>query len=90
MIAIWCVQSAFTVGSLQQLFLIAGLTPREFRETPPHGRGVAGRVRRLLWKGALRPLVRGWMLAANGDAMGGIYTANLLAVAERTRAVSPR
>ena len=83
-------ERAFTVGSLQQLFLIAGLTPREFREAPPHGRGPAGRLRRLLWTGALRPLVRGFMLAANGDAMGGIYTANLLAVAERTRDVSPR
>ena len=81
---------AFTVGSLRQLFLTVGLTPREFRETPPHGRGLAGRMRRLLWKAALRPLVRGWMLAANGDAMGGIYTANLLAVAERARALSPR
>jgi SAM-dependent methyltransferase len=81
---------AFTVGSLRQLFLGAGLTPRAFRETPPHGRGVAGRIRRVLWKAALRPLVRGWMLAANGDAMGGIYTANLLAVAERARGVSPR
>jgi SAM-dependent methyltransferase len=81
---------AFTVGSLRQLFLAAGLAPREFRETPPHGRSAAGRARRLLWKVALRPLVRGWMLAANGDAMGGIYTANLLAVAERAGAVSPR
>ena len=48
------------------------------------------KLAKLRMLGALRPLVRGWMLAANGDAMGGIYTANLLAVAERTRAVSPR
>ena len=80
---------AFTVGSLAQLFRAAGLTPLAFRETAPHGRGPAATIRRLLWKGALRPLVRGWMLAANGDAMGGIYTANVVAVAERT-AASPR
>ncbi len=79
---------AFTVGSLTQLFRTAGLAPRVFREAAPHGRGPAGLVRRALWKGVLRPLVRGWMLAANGDAMGGIYTANVIAVAERP--LSPR
>ena len=81
---------AFTVRSLAQLFRVAGLVPHAFRETRAHGRGPAGTVRRLLWAGALRPLVRGWMLVANGDAMGGIYTANLLAVAERPAGVSSR
>jgi SAM-dependent methyltransferase len=79
---------AFTVGSLRQLFRAAGLTPRLFRETPPHSRGPAGTVRRIVWKAALRPLVKAWMLAANGDAMGGIYTANVIAVAERARSES--
>ena len=74
---------AFTVGSLAQLFRAAGLIPRVFHETPPHGTGVAGTIRRGLWRVALRPLVKAWMLAANGDAMGSIYTANLVAVAER-------
>jgi len=74
---------AFTVGSLAQLFRTVGLTPRLFRETRPHARGLVGALRRTLWRGALRPLVKAWMLAANGDAMGGIYTANLVAVAER-------
>jgi SAM-dependent methyltransferase len=81
---------AFTVGSLAQLFRAAGLVPRAFRETAPHGDGPAARVRRLVWKGVLRPAVRGWMLAANGDAMGGIYTANVVAVAERSATVSSR
>ena len=74
---------AFTVGSLQQLFRAVGLVPHAFRETAAHGRGPAARVRRLVWKGLLHPLVRAWMLAANGNAMGGIYTANVVAVAER-------
>jgi SAM-dependent methyltransferase len=82
---------AFTVGSLTQLFRAAGLVPRAFREATAHGRGPAARIRRVLWKAALRPLVGGFMLAANGDAMGGIYTANLIAVAERSAgAVSSR
>jgi SAM-dependent methyltransferase len=74
---------AFTSGSLAQLFRASGLVPRAFRETPPHARGPAGIVRRIAWKLALRPAVKAWMLAANGDAMGGIYTANMIAVAER-------
>jgi SAM-dependent methyltransferase len=74
---------AFTAGSLAQLFRAAGLVPRAFRETAPHGRGAAATLRRIVWKGLLRPAVHGWMLAANGDAMGGIYTANVVAVAER-------
>jgi SAM-dependent methyltransferase len=81
---------AFTVGSLAQLFRTAGLVPCVFRETAPHGRGVAGTIRRGLWRAALRPLVKAWMLAANGDAMGSIYTANLVAVAERPDGVRPR
>lgn len=74
---------AFTVGSLEQLFRAIGLVPLAFRETAAHGRGPAARVRRLAWKTVLSPLVRMWMLAANGNAMGGIYTANVVAVAER-------
>jgi 2-polyprenyl-3-methyl-5-hydroxy-6-metoxy-1,4-benzoquinol methylase len=79
---------AFTVTSLGQLFRATDLVPRGYRETPPHARGLAGLVRRVLWKAVLRPSVRAWMLAANGDAMGGIYTANIVAVAERP--ISPR
>jgi SAM-dependent methyltransferase len=74
---------AFTPGSLGQLFRATGFVPRLFRETPPHGRGPAGMLRRIVWSACLRPLVHAWMLAANGDAMGGIYTANIVAVAER-------
>jgi SAM-dependent methyltransferase len=81
---------AFTARSLAQLFRAAGLVPHAFRETAAHGRGPAATLRRVLWKAVLRPLVRGWMLAANGDAMGGIYTANLVAVAERPAGVSSR
>lgn len=81
---------AFTVDSLRQLFRAVGLVPRAFRETAAHGRGLAATVRRAVWKAALSPLVRAWMLAANGNAMGGIYTANVVAVAERPGGVSSR
>jgi SAM-dependent methyltransferase len=74
---------AFTPDSLAQLFRMVDLVPTVVRETPPHGRGPAGVIRRVLWRAIFRPAIRGWMLAANGDAMGGIYTANLIAVAER-------
>ena len=81
---------AFTVGSLAQLFRLTGLTPRVFRETAPRGSGPAATLRRALWRTALRPLVKAWMLVANGDAMGGIYTANVLAVAERVPEIRTR
>ena len=81
---------AFTVGSLAQLFRLTGLTPRVFRETAPRGSGPAATLRRALWRTALRPLVKAWMLVANGDAMGGIYTANVLAVAERAPEIRTR
>ena len=79
---------AFTPGSLAQLFRMADLTPVAFREAAPHGRGPAAVVRRLLWKSGLKPMLYAWMLVANGDAMGGIYTANVLAVAERPGTVT--
>jgi hypothetical protein len=56
----------------------------------PDGRDALAPLIPLLWKATLRPLVRGWMLAANGDAMGGIYAANVVAVAERPGGVSSR
>jgi 2-polyprenyl-3-methyl-5-hydroxy-6-metoxy-1,4-benzoquinol methylase len=77
---------AFTVRSFEQLFRATRFAPLAFRETAPHGRGPAATIRRALWKLALRPMTYAWMLAANGDAMGGIYTANLIAVGEKRRA----
>jgi len=74
---------AFTKASLEQFFLMSGFTADalEVRELPPHIHGPASAVRRALWSSVLRPGVRAFMLVAYGDAMGGLYTANILGIA---------
>jgi 2-polyprenyl-3-methyl-5-hydroxy-6-metoxy-1,4-benzoquinol methylase len=81
---------AFTVQSLEQLFRATGFVPRSFHEAKPHGRGPAATIRRVLWTVALRPMIYAWMLAANGNAMRGIYTANLIGVAAKPDAIRTR
>ncbi|MBI4593786.1 MAG: class I SAM-dependent methyltransferase [Candidatus Rokubacteria bacterium] len=74
---------AFTAESIRQFFVLVGLEPRGCYELPPHMHGPASAVRRALWTLVLRPALAGLMLVANGAALGGIFTANLMAIATR-------
>lgn len=74
---------AFTAASIRQFFVLVGLEPRGCYELPPHVHGPASAVRRALWTLVLRPALAGLMLTANGAALGGIFTANLMAIAAR-------
>jgi 2-polyprenyl-3-methyl-5-hydroxy-6-metoxy-1,4-benzoquinol methylase len=74
---------AFTTKSMRQFFLLSGLTPVGYHDIPPIINGVVGFIRRVLWSLVLKPTIGCYMIVANGSRMGGIYTPNFLAVAQK-------
>lgn len=76
-------QRSFTVPSSTQYFKLIGFSQIEHTPLYPVIHGLKSQVRNLLWKFWLNPAIKAYMLVANGDTMGGIYTANLLTVGKK-------
>lgn len=74
---------AYSVTSLQQLLRMGRFEEFDFFSLPPANTGLKSRVRKRLWEGLITPFIKGYMLIANGTTMGGIYTANILAVGRK-------
>jgi 2-polyprenyl-3-methyl-5-hydroxy-6-metoxy-1,4-benzoquinol methylase len=75
---------AFTVQSIQQFFLHSCLIPIGYYEVPPYVYGVKSAVRKILWSLIVKPAIGIFIRIVHGNVTGGdIYTANLIAVAER-------
>ncbi|MBF0491223.1 MAG: class I SAM-dependent methyltransferase [Deltaproteobacteria bacterium] len=75
---------AYTLSSLRQSLLLSGFSPNfSFFELPPYVHGPISMIRRLLWNFLVKPCIKAYMLIANGDSMGGIYSANLLCVVKK-------
>jgi 2-polyprenyl-3-methyl-5-hydroxy-6-metoxy-1,4-benzoquinol methylase len=74
---------AFTTKSMRQFFLLSGLKPIGYYDIPPIMNGIVGFIRRVLWSFVLKPIIACYMMVANGSRMGGIYTPNFLAVAQK-------
>jgi SAM-dependent methyltransferase len=72
---------AFSVTSLGQLFRFGGFKSFSFRGMPPVVHGPASALRNFLWKVMLHPLISAYMLVTCGDAMGGVYTPNIIGCA---------
>jgi 2-polyprenyl-3-methyl-5-hydroxy-6-metoxy-1,4-benzoquinol methylase len=77
---------AYTTHSMEQHLRLGGFTEMRHYELPPHVHGMASLIRRALWFAAVKPLISAYMLVANSNRMGGIYTANMLTVACRKSA----
>jgi len=75
---------AYTAGSMDQHLRMGGFNRITHFEIPPHIHGPASLIRRTIWSLLLKPAIAAYMLAANGSMMGGIYTANMLTVAEQS------
>lgn len=71
---------AFIPKSLNQIFKLAGFNQIDCFEVPPKGKNIKTKIRFFLWSFLIRPFISGFMLIANGDKMGGIYTSNIIAV----------
>lgn len=69
---------SFTVKSLNQLVKNTKFTLVTFQELAPFPHGFKSSIRFVLWKFLVKPLIQIYMLIANGDLMGNIYSSNIL------------
>ena len=76
---------AFSVDSMSQILRMAGFKEFKHFALPPLITGFTSLIRRTLWSGVINPLIKAFMLIANGGTSGGIYTSNLLTVAYKRR-----
>ena len=73
----------YSPKTMGQLLSMSGFTQYLHHELPPIAHGIKSSVRKVLWSRVLQPLIKGYLLTANGDSMGGIYTSNFLTVATK-------
>ncbi len=71
----------YSPRTMGQLLTMSGFRRFEHHELPPIPHGLKSRVRALLWRSLLKPVIKGFLLTANGESGGGIYTSNFLTVA---------
>lgn len=74
---------AFIPQSLNQIFKLSNFNKITCFEVSPKGNGFKTKARSFIWRFMFVPLIIFYMLVANGDTMGGIYTSNIIAVAEK-------
>jgi len=72
---------AFSVDSMSQILRMAGFKHFKHFALPPLVTGISSFIRRVLWSAILNPLIKAFLIIANGGSSGGIYTSNLLSVA---------
>lgn len=75
---------AYTPQSLRQLCRLSGLPDPSVYALYPTKAG-ANRLRRVIWKTVLNPLIKAFLLGAHGGTYGGIYTGNILAKVEKQK-----
>ena len=78
-------QQAFTSHSIAQALRVGGFTDVEIRECAPEPVSVLGVIRLGLWK-LVRLAIYLYFYVATGNAMGGVYSMNLIAVARKNEA----
>ena len=71
----------YSPRTMSQLLTLSGFRQFQHYELPPIPHGLKSHARALLWKNLLKPVIKGFLLAANGESAGGIYTSNFLTVA---------
>ena len=71
---------AYTVGSMKQVLNYAGFSLCQNFPLYPFPHGFKSRVRLVLWKLFLYPMIKTYLLIANGESAGDIYTSNFLTV----------
>ncbi|GEO04623.1 hypothetical protein AAE02nite_22870 [Adhaeribacter aerolatus] len=76
---------AFSVDSMSQILRMAGFKYFDHFALPPLVTGITSLIRRIIWSGILNPLLKAFLLVANGGTSGGIYTSNLLTVAYKDK-----
>ena len=73
----------YSPRTMAQLLATSNFTQYRHYSLPPIPHGLKSTIRKALWSGLLHPLIKGYLLVANGDSMGDIYTSNFLTVATK-------
>ena len=76
---------AFSVGSMSQILRMAGFSQFQHAPLPPLVHGVKSFVQRALWSLVVNPSVYIFVTLSHGNPAGGIYSSNLLTVAENIK-----
>ncbi len=76
-------ETSFTVTSIEQILTVANFQNIKTYPIPPHIHGPRSWCYNLLWRVIWQNLIRFYMITANGDLMGDIFTSNLITVAEK-------
>ncbi|MDX2190398.1 MAG: class I SAM-dependent methyltransferase [Bacteroidota bacterium] len=71
---------AFSYKSIIQSLKLGGFLEIKVKPVPPTRLSILSTIRRIVWDICINPTIKLYMLLANGDTMGGIYTSNLLAI----------
>jgi 2-polyprenyl-3-methyl-5-hydroxy-6-metoxy-1,4-benzoquinol methylase len=66
-----------------QYMKLAGFDTASNYALPPMPHGLKSMARSILWNTLVNPLIKGYMMIANGTTMGGIYTSNILSAARK-------
>lgn len=74
---------AFSDYMCLQYMKLSGFTSVSNFPLAPMPHGLKSKTRAYLWKFVINPLIKAYMLIANGTTMGGIYTSNILSVAKK-------
>ena len=73
---------AFTVESMKQLFLMAGfIPPFEYYGIPPHNLNSVHKLKKIIWRLFLRPIINFFVITTYQRMSPAIYTDNFIAVA---------
>lgn len=74
---------AYSPGSMSQSLRMGGFSLFRHYPLPPSPQGILSSIRRIIWLLLLNPAIKLFLLLANGGTAGGIYTSNLLTIAEK-------
>ncbi|MCA9622913.1 MAG: class I SAM-dependent methyltransferase [Myxococcales bacterium] len=74
----------FTPHSMSQLLGVCGFEPVAYGEGGPAPVSPASAVRYALWRGVVRPLIRGYNFVEQGHGGSGVYTRNFIVSARKT------
>ena len=73
----------FTPHSMTQLLSVCGFDVLAFGEGGPAPVGVTSTIRYGLWRGVVRPLIRGYNFVELGHGGSGVYTRNFIVSAQK-------
>lgn len=73
----------FSVSSMSQILRMSGFSSFHHAALPPLVHGIKSFIQRILWTVFINPLIYIFVILSHGNAAGGIYSSNLLTIANK-------